>query len=79
MSISERLATKVNVGSIDLGFLNRVIINDVTLYDQQNRLMLRNIMIQNGFAPVQGEWWHFTLRNEPYPNTYFDFTVKKYQ
>ena len=39
-AISERLATKVNVGSIDLGFLNRVIINDVTLYDQQNRIML---------------------------------------
>ncbi len=39
-AISERLATRVNVGSIDLGFLNRLIINDVTLYDQQNRLML---------------------------------------
>ncbi len=39
-AISERLATRVNVGSIDLGFLNRVIINDVTLYDQQNRIML---------------------------------------
>ena len=39
-AVSERLATKVNVGSIDLGFLNRVIINDVTLYDQQNRIML---------------------------------------
>ncbi len=39
-AVSERLATKVNIGSIDLGFLNRIIINDVTLYDQQNRLML---------------------------------------
>ena len=39
-AISERLATKVNVGSIDLGFLNRMIINDVTLYDQENRIML---------------------------------------
>ena len=39
-AVSERLATKVNVGSIDLGFLNRLIINDVTLYDQQNRIML---------------------------------------
>lgn len=40
-----------------------------------NRLLLRNLMISNGFTPYEKEWWHFTLSNEPYPNTYFDFPV----
>lgn len=41
-----------------------------------NRLLLRTIMINNGFKPIKTEWWHFTLIKEPYPNTYFDFEVK---
>ncbi len=46
--------------------------------DQQyhNRMILRNAMVRHGFKPVSTEWWHFTLRNEPYPDTYFDFPVK---
>jgi len=31
------------------------------------------IMNQNGFKSYSKEWWHFTLINEPYPDTYFDF------
>lgn len=38
-----------------------------------NRMMLRNTMIRNGFAPLECEWWHFMLADEPYPDTYFDF------
>ena len=60
------------------GGVSRSISDRITPTQQQNRLLLRNIMIQNGFTPVQGEWWHFTLRNEPYPTTYFDFPVKRY-
>lgn len=41
-----------------------------------NRLLLQTIMKQAGFKPLDTEWWHFTLVNEPYPNTYFDFPVK---
>lgn len=41
-----------------------------------NRALLRTIMINNGFKPYDKEWWHFTLQNEPYPKTYFDFAVK---
>ena len=43
------------------------------LSDQQiaNRHLLRQVMSRHGFKPIQCEWWHFTLRNEPYPNTYF--------
>jgi D-alanyl-D-alanine dipeptidase len=32
-------------------------------------------MMAAGFLPLAEEWWHFTLRNEPYPNSYFDFPV----
>ncbi|CCO25466.1 M15 family metallopeptidase [Maridesulfovibrio hydrothermalis] len=41
-----------------------------------NRALLRQIMIANGFKGLKEEWWHFTLRNEPYPETYFDFPVQ---
>ncbi len=41
-----------------------------------NRMILRNAMMHHGFKPIGTEWWHFTLRNEPYPNTYFTFPVK---
>ena len=30
---------------------------------------------KKGFRSVAEEWWHFTLENEPYPDTYFDFPV----
>lgn len=40
-----------------------------------NRSILRNVMTKNGFLPYNKEWWHFTLANEPYPNTYFCFPV----
>ena len=32
-------------------------------------------MINNGFSPLSTEWWHFTLNNDPYPNTFFNFPV----
>ncbi len=42
-----------------------------------NRNILRDIMLNNGFKPLDTEWWHFTLENEPYPDTYFDFPVSE--
>lgn len=49
-----------------------------TLTQEQidNRMILRDAMVSNGFCPLPEEWWHFTLENEPYPDTYFDFPVK---
>ncbi len=41
----------------------------------ENRLILRNAMLRNGFLPIDCEWWHFTLADEPYPDTYFDFPI----
>ncbi len=40
------------------------------------RLLLKTLMDKHGFKNYDKEWWHFTLRNEPYPDTYFDFPVK---
>lgn len=40
-----------------------------------NRNILREAMIRHGFKPLDTEWWHFTLKDEPYPDTYFDFNV----
>lgn len=51
---------------------------DKTIATQQraNRMMLQIVMVKHGFVPYPKEWWHFTLKNEPFPNTYFDFPVK---
>lgn len=42
----------------------------------KNRSVLRNAMLSTGFLPSASEWWHFTLKNEPYPETYFDFPIE---
>lgn len=42
----------------------------------ENRKYLLNKMVKHGFVPYDEEWWHYTLDNEPFPNTYFDFDVK---
>jgi D-alanyl-D-alanine dipeptidase len=42
----------------------------------ENRLALKSVMERNGFNNLEEEWWHYTIRNEAYPNTYFDFTVE---
>lgn len=47
----------------------------LTKIQKNNRQLLQNIMLQNGFRNYPKEWWHFTLRNEPYKNVYFDFTI----
>ena len=48
---------------------------DITDAQYENRMTLRRAMLRAGFDPIDCEWWHFTLRDEPYPNTYFDFPV----
>lgn len=49
---------------------------DVSREALNNRLFFKDTMEQNGFVPYSEEWWHFTLKNEPFPDTYFDFPVK---
>ena len=48
----------------------------ITEAQMKNRMLLRTIMIKNGFIPYDNEWWHFTLKDEPYPTTYFNFLIE---
>ena len=50
--------------------------NKITKEQKKNRQILRNAMLQAGFKGIYSEWWHYTLKNEPYKNTYFNFDVE---
>lgn len=47
----------------------------ITKEQYDNRMLLQSVMRRNGFEPFDTEWWHFTLRDEPFPDTYFEFPV----
>jgi len=47
----------------------------VGMVPYEHRRFLRHIMQKYGFVPYTKEWWHFTLKNEPYKNTYFNFPI----
>ena len=48
---------------------------NITKQQRKNRFLLHEIMLKHGFKAYYKEWWHFSLKNEPYPKTYFDFNV----
>ena len=48
---------------------------EITDEQYENRMFLQHAMVRNGFQPIDCEWWHFSLINEPYPDTYFNFPV----
>jgi zinc D-Ala-D-Ala dipeptidase len=41
-----------------------------------NRLLLRTLMEAAGFQNYSNEWWHYTLRDEPFTDQFFDFPVQ---
>ena len=47
----------------------------VTQEQYDNRMFLQSAMTRNGFKPIDCEWWHFSLKDEPHPDTYFEFPV----
>lgn len=47
----------------------------ITDEQHENRMILLDAMKRSGFEPLDCEWWHFTLKDEPYPDTYFNFPV----
>ena len=49
----------------------------ITAEQFHNRMILRQAMLRHGFKAMPTEWWHFTLNDEPFPDTYFTFPVKK--
>ena len=48
----------------------------ITAEQFANRMILRRAMLRHGFKPLDSEWWHFTLGDEPFPDTYFTFPVR---
>ncbi len=48
----------------------------ITEVEAANRRYLHSIMTACGFDSYAREWWHYTLKDEPYPDTYFDFPIR---
>jgi D-alanyl-D-alanine dipeptidase len=48
----------------------------VTAVQRTHRMLLKGLMGDHGFKPLKEEWWHFTLGDEPFPDTYFDFPIE---
>ncbi|MFZ2866220.1 MAG: M15 family metallopeptidase, partial [Ignavibacteriaceae bacterium] len=78
-SIDER----VKDNSLDMGTgfdcfhqLSHTLNKEIGAQQKANRLLLKSLMEKYGFKNLAEEWWHFTLINEPYPDTYFDFEIK---
>ncbi|MFD2552503.1 M15 family metallopeptidase [Bizionia sediminis] len=58
------------------GEMSWVAHKNLTPLQKKNRARLQKVMRTNGFRNYAQEWWHFTLKNEPFPDTYFDFVVE---
>ena len=58
------------------GELSWVKYKEITGQQKSNRMLLNFVMLKYGFKAYAEEWWHFTLKNEPYKKTYFDFNVE---
>lgn len=48
----------------------------VAIPQRAHRMLLLTLMTRHGFLPLKEEWWHFTLKDEPFPTTYFDFPIR---
>jgi zinc D-Ala-D-Ala dipeptidase len=69
--------------SIDMGTgfdcfheLSHTANSNISRQQKINRLLLKSLMEKHGFKNYDMEWWHYTLKNEPYPDTYFDFVIE---
>lgn len=63
-------------GTFDyFGELSHPDYKQISTQQYENRMILRNAMLAHGFKPLDEEWWHFTLKDEPFPDTYFTFPV----
>lgn len=78
-----KAGTRTDDGSADMGTgfdcfstLSHTLTAKVGEKQRENRALLRNAMRGCGFYNNPSEWWHYTLRGEPYPDTYFNFPVE---
>lgn len=58
------------------GAISHPFSNKINAKQKENRMLLRNIMLKHNFRPYENEWWHFTLNKEPFPSTYFNFSIE---
>ncbi|MBR2273671.1 MAG: M15 family metallopeptidase [Alphaproteobacteria bacterium] len=49
---------------------------NITDEQKHNRQILQDAMTKAGFKGISSEWWHFTLKEEPYQDTYFNFDIE---
>lgn len=59
------------------GEISQTYCKEITDEQYENRMLLQEAMVNHGFYAITEEWWHFTLLDEPYPDTYFDFSVNE--
>jgi len=78
-----KAGTRTDDGSADMGTgfdcfsdMSHTASPRVSETQRANRNLLRSFMRECGFYNNRSEWWHYTLRNEPYPSTFFDFPVE---
>jgi zinc D-Ala-D-Ala dipeptidase len=58
------------------GIQSHPFFNGLSKLQQKNRMFLRKVMLAEKFSPYDNEWWHFTLKKEPFPKHYFDFNIE---
>jgi D-alanyl-D-alanine dipeptidase len=75
--VNSKTGKELDMGSTYdfFGIQSHPFFKGITKRQKENRMLLRKVMLDNEFTPYKNEWWHFTLKNEPFPNTYFNFFV----
>nr|VFJ54050.1 MAG: D-alanyl-D-alanine dipeptidase [Candidatus Kentron sp. FM]VFJ54428.1 MAG: D-alanyl-D-alanine dipeptidase [Candidatus Kentron sp. FM] len=83
ITVSSQGGAEVDITEMDMGapfdFFDRISWPDyggISSQQRANRLLLRLVMEKHGFLPYPQEWWHFRLKDEWFPTTYFDFPVR---
>tara|TARA_B100000614_G_scaffold259293_2_gene283541 strand:+ start:134 stop:823 length:690 start_codon:yes stop_codon:yes gene_type:complete len=73
--IGEKAGEEIDMGSSwdYFGEKSSISSTKINLIQRKNRIILKNLMQTFGFLPYEKEWWHFTIKKEPFPNKYFDF------
>lgn len=76
--VDERSGRELDMGShFDLfGDASRTDYTGLSPRQVENRAVLTDAMLREGFTGIESEWWHFTLADEPYPDVFFDFPVR---
>jgi D-alanyl-D-alanine dipeptidase len=76
-------ALRFNDNSIEMGTgfdcfddLSHTMNPNISAEAHHNRMRLKDLMGKHGFINYEKEWWHYSLRDEPFPDTYFDFPIR---